>query len=116
MPWTHTWMNNFYILDGTNMRLMDCVERREFERKTVDDNEGFVLQIPFLEHAFGNSYYVVDKQNGHMMGIFDDKLEDIQCDMQMKPFNLAQLSQMITTLEQRRQGFNDSSVSDHRML
>ena len=34
--------------------------------------------------------------------------------MQMKPFNLAQLSQMIATLEQRRQGFNDSSVSDNR--
>ena len=30
----------------------------------------------------------------------------------MKPFNLAQLSQIITTLEQKRQGFNDSSVSD----
>ena len=25
-----------------------------------------------------------------MMGIFDDKLEDMDCDMQMKPFNLAQ--------------------------
>ena len=49
-----------------------------------------------------------------MMGIFDDKLEDIDCDLQMKPFNLAQLSQMITTLEQRRQAFNDSSVSDNR--
>ena len=57
-------------------------------------------------------YYVVDKQNGHMMGIFNDKLEDIQCHAQMKPFNLAQLNQMITTLEKRRQGFNDSSVSD----
>ena len=39
--------NNFYIPDGKNTRLMDCVERREFERKTIDDNEGFVLQIPF---------------------------------------------------------------------
>ena len=35
--------NNFYILDGTNTRLMDCVEKREFERKTIDGNEGFVL-------------------------------------------------------------------------
>ena len=47
------------------------------------------------------------------MGIFDDKLEDTDCDAQMKPFNLAQLSQMIATLEQRKQGFNDSSVSDN---
>ena len=35
--------NNFYILDGTNTSLMDCVERREFERKTIDGNKGFVL-------------------------------------------------------------------------
>ena len=58
-------------------------------------------------------YYVVDKKNGHIMGIFIDKLEDIQCDAQMRPFNLAQLSQMVATLEQRKQGFNDSSVSDN---
>ena len=47
------------------------------------------------------------------MGIFNDKLEDIDCDTQMKPFNLAQLSQMIATLEHRKQGFNDSPVSDN---
>ena len=105
--------HNFYIPDGKNTRLMDCVKRREFKRQTVDNNEGFVLQIPFLEHAFVTIYYVVDKQNGHMMGIFDDQLQDIDCDAQMKPFNLPQLSQMITTLEHRRQGFNDSSVSDN---
>ena len=44
---------NYYILDGKNSRLLDIVERREFKRKTVDGNEGFVLQILFLEHAFG---------------------------------------------------------------
>ena len=49
-----------------------CVERREFKRQTIDNNEGFVLQIPFLKGAFGMLYYVIDKQNGHMMGIIDD--------------------------------------------
>ena len=103
--------HNFYIPDGKNTRLMDCVERREFERQTIDNNEGFVLQIPFLECAFGTLYYVIDKQNGHMMGIIDDQLQSIDCGAQMEPFDLAQLSQMITTLEQKRQGFNNSSVS-----
>ena len=46
-----------------------------------------------------------------MMGIFDNKLEDIDCDAQMKPLNLAQLSQMIATPEHK--GFNNSSVSDN---
>ena len=106
--------HNFFIPDGKNTRLMDCVERREFERWTIDNNEGFVLWIPFLEHAFGTMYYVIDKQNGHMMGIFNNQLQDIDCDVQMEPFNLAQLSQMITTLEQKRQGFNNSCFRQSR--
>ena len=103
--------NNYYIPDGMNSRLLDWVERREFKRKTTHGNEGFVLQIPFLEHAFGTKYFVVDKQNGSMMGILNDKVETISAEAQMKPFNLAQLSCMITTIEQHRQGFNESSVA-----
>ena len=104
--------NNYYIPDGKNTRLLVWVERREFERKTIDGNEGFVLQIPFLECAFGTKYFVVDKQNDSMMGIFDDKVETISAEAQMRPFNLAQLSHMITTIEQCRQGFNESSTAD----
>ena len=59
---------------------------------------------------FGTLYYVIDKQNGHMMGIIDDQLQSIDFGTQMELFNLGQLSQIITTLEQKRQGFNDSSV------
>ena len=103
--------NNYYILDGKNSRLLDIVERREFERNTINGNEGFVLQIPFLECAFGTKYFVVDKENGSMMGIFDDKVEMIEAEAQMKPFNLAQLSHTVATLEQHRQGFNESSVA-----
>ena len=103
--------NNYYIPDGKNSRLLDLVERREFKRKTIDGNERFVLQIPFLEQAFGTKYFVVDKQNSSMMGIFDNKVETISAEAQMKPFNLAQLSHMIATIEQCRQGFNESSVA-----
>ena len=74
-------------------------------------NEGFVLQIPFLECVFGTKYFVVDKQNSYMMGIFNDKVETIEAEVQMKPFNLVQLSCMITMVEQHRQGFNESSVA-----
>ena len=103
--------NNYYIPDGKNSRLLDLVERREFERKTMDGNEGFVLQILFLECAFGTKYFIVDKQNGNMMGIFDNKVETISAEVQMRPFNLTQLNHMITTLEQCRQGFNESFVA-----
>ena len=103
--------HNFYIPDGKNTRLMDCVERREFKRQTIDNNEGFVLQIPFLEHVFGTLYYVIDKQNGCMMGIIDDQLQGIDCGAQMEPFDLDHLSHMVMAWEQKRQGFNDSSAA-----
>ena len=50
---------------------------------------------------FGTLYYVIDKQNGHMMGIVNDQLQSIDCGAQLEPFDLGQLSQMITTLEQK---------------
>ena len=95
----------FYILDGKNTRLMDCVERREFERQTIDNNKGFVLQIPFLEHTFGTLYYVIDKQNGCMIGIIDDQLQSIECGTQMEPFDLAQLSHMNHNMGTEKAGF-----------
>ena len=49
--------NNYYIPDGKNSMLLDWVERREFERKTIDGNEGFELQITFLECAFGTNIF-----------------------------------------------------------
>ena len=103
--------HNFYIPDRKNTRLMDCVERREFERQTVDNNEGFVLQIPFHEHAFGTLYYVIDKQNSCILGIIDNQLQDIDCGTQMEPFDMNCLGHMVVVWEQKRQGFNDSSVS-----
>ena len=45
--------NNFYIPDGKNSRLLQLTERKEFDRKILDGSEGFVLEIPFLEGAFG---------------------------------------------------------------
>ena len=104
--------NNYYIPDGKNSRLLDIAERREFKRRTIDGNEGFVLQIPFLECAFDTKYFVVDKQNDNMMGIFDDKVEVVEAEAQMRPFNLAQLSHTIATLEQRRQHLNISSITE----
>ena len=47
--------NNFYIPDVKNSRLLQLTQRREFERRTLDGNEGFVLEILFLESAFGTN-------------------------------------------------------------
>ena len=60
--------NNFYIPGGKN-------SRQNSNRKTIDGNEEFVLEILFLECAFGTKYFIVDQINGNMMGIFDGKVE-----------------------------------------
>ena len=39
------------------------------------------------------------------------RFETVSAEPQMRPFNLAQLIHMIATLEQCRQGFNESSVA-----
>ena len=104
--------NNFYILDGKNSRLLQLTKRREFNRKTIDGNEGFVLEIPFLEGVFGTKYFVVNKVTGSMMGIFDDKVEMVEAEAQLQPLNLQQLQHVVCTLEQKHQGFEVSSFAD----
>ena len=47
-----------------------------------------------------------------MVGIYNDTIEVIECQAQMEPFNLDQLNVVVTTLEQRRQGLDISSVVD----
>ena len=46
-----------------------------------------------------------------MISIINDQLQDIDCGTQMKPFDLNRLGHMVMTWEQKRQGFNNSSVS-----
>ena len=80
--------NNYYIPDGKNSRLWNITNRKGFERLTVDWNEGFVLEIPFLEGAFSTKHFIVDKIDGHMAGIYNGTMEVIECQAQMEPFNL----------------------------
>ena len=114
-PWTSYLdiPNNYYIPDGMNSRLLQITDRKEFDRKTIGSNEGFVLEIPFLEGAFSTKYFIVDKTNGHMMGIYDDKVGAVECKAQMEPFNLDQLNIVVATLKQRRQGFDISFCCRH---
>ena len=46
------------------------------------------------------------------MGIYDDKVEEVEAEAQLQPFNLAQLQHVVATLEQRWQGFDASSIAD----
>ena len=45
--------NNFYLPDGKNSRLLQMTGRQEFGRETLDANERFLIELPYLEHAYG---------------------------------------------------------------
>ena len=104
--------NKYYIPDRKNSRLWNITSRKGFDRHTVNGNEGFVLEIPFLEGAFGTKHFIIDKINGQMAGIYDDKIEVIEYQAQMEPFNLDQLNVVMATLRQRWQGHDISFVVD----
>ena len=52
---------NYYIPDGKNSRLLERTDRVEFDRDTLEENTGFQLKIPYLEHAFSTKYFVMDR-------------------------------------------------------
>ena len=101
---------NYYIPDGKNSRLLDRTDRIEFDRETIGGNMGFKLEIPYLEYAFGTTYFVMDKVTGSMMGIYDDKVEQIDLKGQLKPFNINQLDRVMHIIGQRRLGLDTSSI------
>ena len=103
---------NYYIPDGKNSRLLDRTDRVEFDRETLDSNTGFQLKILYLEHAFGTKYFIMDWVTGSMMGIYDDKVEQIDLKGQLKPFNINQLDRVMHILGQRRLGLDTSSISN----
>ena len=102
--------NNYYIPDGKNSRLLDRTDRVEFDRETLDGNTRFQLEIPYLEHTFGTKYFIMDHVTGSVMGIYDDKVEQIDLKSQLKPFNINQLNRVMHILGQRRLGLDTSSI------
>ena len=101
---------NYYIPDGKNSRLLDRTDRVEFNRETIEGNTGFQLKIPYLECTFSTKYFIMDRVTGSMMGIYDDKVEQIDLKCQLKPFKINQLDRVMHIIGQRRLGLDTSSI------
>ena len=101
---------NFYIPDGKNFRLLQKTDRQEFNRETLDRNQGFLLEIPYLEHAYGSKYFVIAKVKGKMLAILDDQVESIEAEASNETFDLAELEWVVCVLAQRWQGFDQSLI------
>ena len=95
---------NYYIPDGKNSRLLDRTGRIEFDRETIGGNTGFKLEIPYLEYVFGTKYFIMDRITGSMMGIYDDKVKQIDLKGQLKPFNINQLDRVMPHPRSKKTG------------
>ena len=94
-------------------RTPDCwteLTELSLNRETIEGNAGFRLEIPYLEHAFSTKYFIIDKVTGTMMGIYDDKVGQVNMQAQLKPFNINQLDRVMHIIGQRRIGLDTSSV------
>ena len=101
---------NYYIPNGKNSRLLDRTDRVEFDRETIQGNTGFKLEIPYLEYAFSTKYFVMDRATGSMMGIYDNKVKQIDLKVKLKPFNINQLDRVMQIMGQRRLGLDTSLI------
>ena len=70
----------------------------------------FKLEILYLEYAFGTKYFIMDRITGSMMGIYDNKVKQIELKRQLKLFNINQLDRVMHILGQRRLGLDTSSI------
>ena len=104
---------NFYLPDGKNSKISKIVSRQAFDRQTPDGNEGFVIEIPYLEGAFGTNTYLIDKVTGLLFALHDDHIESTGLCGSECVFDLQELELHICDLADWRNG-EDDSVAEER--
>ena len=96
---------NYYIPNRKISRLLDRTDRVEFDRETIGGNTGFKIGNSISGICIWHQILLVmDRITGSMMGIYDDKVEQIDLKGHLKPFNVNQLDRVMHILGQRRPG------------
>ena len=106
---------DFYLPDGKNSRISRVVSRQSFDRQTPDGNEGFVIEIQYLERAFGTNTYLIDKVTGSLFALHTDHIESTGLCGSECIFDLQELEFHICDLVDWRNGEDDTrSVAEER--
>ena len=95
---------------GKNSKISKIVSRQAFDRQTPDGNEGFVIEIQYLERggAFCTNIYLIDKVTGLLFAVHDDHIESTGLCGSECVFDLQELEFNICQLADRRNGEDDS--------
>ena len=105
---------NFYLPDGKNSKISKIVSRQAFDRQTPDGNEGFVIEIQYLERAFSTNTYLIDKVTGSLFALHDDHIESTGLCVSECVFDLQELEFHICDLADWRTGEDTRSVAEAR--
>ena len=106
---------NFYLPDGKNSKISKIVSRQAFDRQTPDGNEGFVIEIQYLERAFNTNTYLIDKVTGSLFVLHDNHIESTGLCGSECVFDLQELEFHICDLADRRNGEDDTgSIAEER--
>ena len=105
---------NFYLPDGKNSKISRIVSRQAFDRQTPDGNEGFIIEIQYLERAFCTKIYLIDKVTGSLFAVHDDHIKSTGLCGSECVFNLQELELNICELADRRNGEDDSVAVERR--
>ena len=106
--------HDFYLPDGKNSKISQIINKWIFGRQTPDGNEGVGVEIPYLEHAYGTRYYVVDKINGNISAIHENSIELTDFFGHFGPFNLKELGFNVCRVADHHNGEDDSRLDDDR--
>ena len=112
----HTWifLSISTYQTGKNSKISRIVSRQAFDRQTPDGNEGFVIEIQYLERAFCTKIYLIDKVTGSLFAVHDDHIESTGLCGSECVFDLQELEYNICELADRRSGEDDSVAAERR--
>ena len=113
----HTWtfLSISTYLTGKNSKISKIISRQAFDRQTPDGNEGFVIEIQYLERAFSTNTYLIDKVTGSLFALHDDHIESTGLCGSECVFDLQELEFHICDLADRRNGEDDTgSIAEER--
>ena len=106
---------DFYLPDRKNSKISKIVSRQAFDRQTPDGNEGFVIEIQYLEKAFSTNTYLIDKVTGSLFVLHDDHIESTGLCGSECMFDLQELEFHICDLADWRNGEEDTgSIAEER--
>ena len=105
---------NFYLPDGKNSKISQFINKWIFGRQIPDGNEGVGVEIPYLEHAYGTKYYVVNTINGNISAIHKNSIELTDFFGHFSLFNLKELEFNVCRVADHHNGEEDSRLDDNR--